>query len=93
MLHPARLTHEQAADLVRDKPSFYRAMLGHGWFLPTEKSRACTLKFLKGMREGKYLRIERESIRFKVPPRRPTALKLHELCLEVLEEIVTDTTR
>ena len=44
------LTREQVANVVRDRESFYSAMLRNGWVLPAYGNSICTLDFMERVR-------------------------------------------
>ena len=46
------LSREQVAAVVRDRETFYDAMLRHGWLLPTKEKSIWTLDFMQRVRAG-----------------------------------------
>ena len=46
------LSREEVAAVVRDRRTFYDAMLRHGYLLPDEKQSLCSLEFMEKVRAG-----------------------------------------
>ena len=82
---PSRyITTEQAATMVTDKQSLYLAFQRNGYYMPKASEAFVTIKFLTGIREGRYFMPKTEHIKKRQCADPPSKKVVAQECSRVL---------
>ena len=89
------ITSEQAATMITDKTSLYKAFQRNGSFMPKPNEPFITIKFLKGAKDGHYFLPKTDNIKKKQCADAPPKKIISQECARVLfnyPDTVTDMT-